>query len=145
MQIDKQINVQDEWVKAKQNKLQITNYKSKKDAGRTGRRKPTNTYTAEVLWGIYPKRDDGEAECKSGARAKMLTDLDAFSRRRGAVYTALSVSPDPAGGEEQVVPKWASAFAGLSVNNWNDYWKDTAWRSMQQMLNPMSSWCLLSS
>ena len=38
MQIDKQIDVQDELRQIKQNKLQITNYKLEKDAGRTGRR-----------------------------------------------------------------------------------------------------------
>ena len=70
MQIDKQINVQDELVKAKQNKLQIANYKLKRDARRTGRRGPTNTYTAEVLWGIYPERD-GQAECKLSALSEV--------------------------------------------------------------------------
>ena len=44
MQIDKQINVQDELVKAKQNKLQIANYKLKRDARRTGRRAPPRCY-----------------------------------------------------------------------------------------------------
>ena len=64
MQINQQIDVQDELNKAKQNKVQITNYKLKRSAGRTRRREPTSTYTAEVLWGVYPKRG-GEAECKS--------------------------------------------------------------------------------
>ena len=64
MQINQQIDVQDELNKAKQNKLQITNYKLKRSAGRTRRREPTSTYTAEVFWGVYPKRG-GEAECKS--------------------------------------------------------------------------------
>ena len=51
--IDNQINVQDESVKAKQNKLQITNSKLEKDAGRTERH-ANSTYTAEVLWSINP-------------------------------------------------------------------------------------------
>ena len=39
MQIDKQISVQDELIQIKQIKLQITNYKLERDAGRTGRRR----------------------------------------------------------------------------------------------------------
>ena len=63
MQISKQIDVQDELVKEKQNKLQITNYKFQRNAWKTERREPTNTYTAEMLWGIYLERDDLN-ECK---------------------------------------------------------------------------------
>ena len=66
MQIDKQINVQDELVKAKQNKLQITNSKLEKDVGRTGRHASRH----RGVMGYIPKRN-GEAECKWSAKSEV--------------------------------------------------------------------------
>ena len=68
--LGKQINVQDEFNKAKQTKykLRITNYKLKswEECKVNTGREPTSTYTAEMLWSVYPQRGD-EAECKLSA------------------------------------------------------------------------------
>ena len=58
MQIDKQINAQDELVKAKQNKFQITNYKLQIQEGcRENRETEANMHTSPRCYGVFTRNE----------------------------------------------------------------------------------------